>query len=103
MTYTGSMAETPDLCPQGCYWECEHRAPSSVPSRDEGTSAAVAPGTGLFPVEDTKGRPLQRCRDCGDFFYSIIEHARDHEQLRQLGMIPDDPLPQPWGDARYSR
>lgn len=53
---------------------------------------------GLFAAEDTQGRALQRCRDCGDFFYSAIEHARDHEQLRQLGLIPDDPLPQPWSE-----
>jgi len=84
----------PDLCPRGCYWECEHRTTST--SATGVKESPTVPGLGLFPVEDTQGRPLQRCRDCGDFFYSAIEHARDHEQLRQLGFIPDDPLPQRW-------
>ncbi len=83
----------------GCYWECEHRAPSA-PATPEVAPPAGA-GFGLFPVEDTQGRALQRCRDCGDFFHSAPEHARDHEQLRQLGMIPDDPLPQPWGEPPW--
>lgn len=64
-----------ELCPFGCYWECEHRTPSS---------AAAA----LKPVYDAQGRELRRCRECGDLFYGAIEHAREHERLRQLGQDP---------------
>jgi hypothetical protein len=76
--------DTPDLCPHGCYWDCEHRAAASLPF-DDGDRAV------LRPVHDEAGRELRRCRECGEFFYSTVEHAREHERMRQLGWLPDQP------------
>jgi hypothetical protein len=81
---TEREAGAPDLCPLGCYWECEHRAPSSDERAGE-----------LHPVHDEAGRPLSRCRECGDFFYDVMEHSREHARKRQLGWLPDG-LPAEW-------
>ena len=73
-----------DLCRYGCYWECEHRSRAS----EEGASV-------LHPVHDEAGRALNRCRECGDFFYDVMEHSREHARKRQLGWLPDH-LPADW-------
>lgn len=65
--------EANNLCPYGCYWECEHRTPSPEASA-------------LHAVHDASGRALQRCRDCGEMFYSALAHSREHEARRQLGL-----------------
>jgi len=75
---------SPDLCPFGCYWECEHRP-------TEGDANARA----LHAVHDESGRALNRCRECGDFFYSVMEHSREHARKRQLGWLPEE-LPDRW-------
>jgi hypothetical protein len=67
-----------DLCPQGCYWECEHRPPS----RERAA---------LMSVHDTQGRALARCRECGDMFYDPVAHGREHIRMRQLGWLPERP------------
>ena len=71
-----------DLCPYGCYWDCEHRV-SVERAR-------------LFPVEDpVTGNPASRCRECGDFFHDWVAHGREHHRLRQLGWLPER-LPKGW-------
>jgi len=80
-------AAGPELCRYGCYWECEHRAPEAVEA--DGLAMAGA----LLPVHDDEGRALGRCRDCGGMFYALMDHAREHERLRQLGLLaPADVL-----------
>jgi len=66
-----------DFCRQGCYWDCEHRA----------AAAAALERMHLHPVEHATGRPLQRCDECGDYFYDTSEHAREHQRMRQLGWL----------------
>jgi len=75
---------TANLCPFGCYWACEHRPAQG----EEGA------GT-LHPVHDEAGRALNRCRECGDFFYSVMDHSREHARKRQLGWLPEH-LPDAW-------
>ena len=74
-----------DLCLLDCYWECEHRAASSP-------GIAASP---LQPVHDESGRALNRCRECGDLFYSVMDHSRDHARKRQMGWLPER-LPDTW-------
>ena len=74
------------LCPQGCYWPCEHRGAPQLE-----VSAAASP----MPVHDEQGQPLQRCQVCGGTFYSLISHAREHERLRTLGLMPER-YPKQW-------
>jgi hypothetical protein len=76
--------EPQEFCPYGCYWECEHRAPGLNPAR-----------AALRPVDDEDGRPLQRCRECGDFFANAVAHSREHVRMRQLGWLPEH-LPAGW-------
>ena len=71
---------TTEFCPYGCYWECEHRAPGLDPERAR-----------LRPVDDEEGRPLKRCRECGDFFSDVVAHSREHTRMRQLGWLPERP------------
>lgn len=78
----------PDLCPHGCYWECEHRAPDTAEAA-------------LRPVHDEAGRALQRCRECGNFFYSAVAHAREHQEMRMLGWLPEAP-PAGWPSLRVA-
>jgi hypothetical protein len=73
-------ATRPDFCPQGCYWECEHRTPSL---------AAMMERAGLRPAEEAGGRSLSRCGECGEYFADSVEHAREHQRLRQLGWLPE--------------
>jgi len=84
-------AGAPDLCPFGCYWECEHRAAASDPRA----------GT-LHPVHDEAGQALNRCRECGDFFYDVLEHSREHARKRQLGWLPEH-LPSDWPSTSAPR
>jgi hypothetical protein len=77
----GHVEAAADLCRYGCYWDCEHRALASHP----GDALAVAGA--LLPVHDDDGRTLGRCRDCGGMFYTLMDHAREHERLRQLGSL----------------
>lgn len=96
------LTPSADLCPHGCYWDCEHRtassaSPTSSASPASGSSGdADAPGAGrtpsLRPVHDDHGRALNRCRECGDFFYGVLEHSREHARKRQLGWLPERPL-----------
>jgi hypothetical protein len=55
-----------EFCPFGCYWECEHRE-TVGPERAK-----------LRPVDGADGRPLSRCRECGDFFDDVVTHSRAH-------------------------
>jgi hypothetical protein len=64
-----------ELCPHGCYWECEHRT-SGERLR-------------LRAVTDDAGRMLRRCRECREFFYDAVAHGREHERMRQLGWLPE--------------
>lgn len=80
----------PSLCRFGCYWDCEHRGGAD----GEGLRASVASGTPM-PVHDDSGRELRRCRDCGGMFYGLMDHAREHERLRQLGLLPPRGAPEP--------
>ncbi len=80
----GTTGPAPDLCPFGCYWVCEHRPA-------EGDERAGV----LHPVHDEAGRALNRCRECGDFFYSVLDHSREHARKRQLGWLPEH-LPDAW-------
>lgn len=77
----GEVGTVADLCRHGCYWDCEHR-----PSEARIDDASRASGA-LLPVHDDDGRALGRCRDCGGMFYAPLEHAREHERLRQLGLL----------------
>lgn len=78
----GAAAGGGDLCPYGCYWECEHRIAAGRASPER---------TALRPIEDGGGGTLMRCRDCGDYLYDVVAHAREHERLRQLGWMPERP------------
>ncbi len=69
------------FCPQGCYWECEHRV-EQVDARERQR---------LRPVDDEHGRTLHRCRECGDYFYDAVAHGREHQRMRQLGWLPERP------------
>lgn len=48
-----------------------------------------------MPVHDDQGQPLRRCRICGGTFYSLLVHAREHERLRTLGLMPER-YPKQW-------
>ena len=80
-------AAAASLCPQGCYWPCEHRGALQHDARP--TTAAP------MPVHDDQGQPLRRCRTCGGTFYSLLVHAREHERLRTLGVMPER-YPKQW-------
>jgi hypothetical protein len=85
-------AGEPSLCRFGCYWECEHR----VAAEGDGLRASVASvaASTPMPVHDDSGRELRRCRDCGGMFYGLMDHAREHERLRQLGLLPPPLAPE---------
>jgi hypothetical protein len=85
--FDAARGASPDasLCPYGCYWECEHR-----PRPDSAR---------LWPVHDDEGRPLRRCRECGGAFYSALLHAREHERMRMLGLLPER-YPRQWPSIR---
>jgi hypothetical protein len=72
-----------EFCPFGCYWECEHRE-TVGPERAK-----------LRPVDGADGRPLSRCRECGEFFDDVVAHSREHTRMRQLGWLPER-LPAGW-------
>ena len=60
-----------DLCPYGCYWDCEHRT---------GGERAR-----LRPAELGRRRPRRRyCWECGEFAEEIVTHGREHLRQRQL-------------------
>lgn len=69
------------LCPQGCYWTCEHRAPLA--------DSVVLPLGTPMPVHDEEGRPLRRCRECGGSYYSAEAHTGEHGRMRTLGLLPE--------------
>jgi hypothetical protein len=74
---------------QGCYWECEHLAAAGTVSAERAA---------LRTVDDGDGHKLMRCRDCGDYLYDVVAHAREHERMRQLGWMPQQfPLRTPRG------
>jgi hypothetical protein len=73
------MTGDDEFCPFGCYWECEHRGAADRAGIDR---------SALRPVEDTTGHKLMRCRDCGDYLYDVVGHAREHQRMRQLGWMP---------------
>lgn len=64
-----------ELCPHGCYWECEHRSSGER--------------VRLRAVTDDAGRRPRRCRECREFFYDAVAHGREHERMRQLGWLPE--------------
>ncbi|MBM3140012.1 MAG: hypothetical protein FJZ92_07310 [Chloroflexi bacterium] len=74
--------EAREFCLHGCYWECEHLVASGrvTPER-----------AALRPVDDGIGHTLMRCRECGDYLYDVVGHAREHQRLRQLGLMPERP------------
>jgi hypothetical protein len=74
----------PEFCPHGCYWECEHLDGAHAVE----DPAEAAERARLRPVTDADThQPLQRCRDCGGYFYSAVSHAREHSRMRQLGWL----------------
>lgn len=43
------MTNAPDLCPEGCYWQCEHRGPAA--SEREGRDRAFANRMAAFDLQ----------------------------------------------------
>ena len=100
------MTPTPiaaNYCPEGCYWPCEHRAPTSEATRARPPTEhwRLGPGGGDDPeeraldewrlwsvagIEPAGGfHAREFCADCGESFTNAAAHAHEHARRRQLG------------------
>jgi hypothetical protein len=78
------------LCPHGCYWDCEHTREGRETDASvlEGEFDEMRERARLRAVTsaDTMQR-LRRCQECGEDFRDAVRHARDHTRMRQLGWL----------------